>query len=183
MNVVVASILVVLAASPGRAGTFVYVSLAADKKIAVYSLDPKDGKLTFVEKAACEGEPAALIADPTRTFLFASLRAEGKLSAFRIDPATGKLTAVNTVEAGPDPAHISTSKDGRFLLAAYYVAAKVTVHAIGKDGASATSRFAASPPPRRPTPSCSTGPTASPSCRTPGRTPSSGSRSTPRPAP
>src|SRR5205807_5454755 len=39
-----------------------------------------------------------------------------------------------TVDAGPDPAHISTDKEGRFLLCAYYVAAKVTVHAIGPDG-------------------------------------------------
>jgi 6-phosphogluconolactonase len=56
------------------------------------------------------------------------------LVAFRINPQTGALEHVNTVEAGPDPAHLSTDKEGRFLLAAYYVAAKVTVHAMEKDG-------------------------------------------------
>jgi 6-phosphogluconolactonase len=37
------------------------------------------------------------------------------------------------VPAGADPAHIAVDHTGRFLLAAYYVAGKVTVHAI-KDG-------------------------------------------------
>src|SRR5947209_15646954 len=121
-------------AAPGRAETFVYVSAARDHKIRVYRLDPKDGTLTHSSDAATEGEPGALTTDPGRKFLFASLRAEGKLSAFRIDAATGKLTALNTVEAGPDPAHLSTDREGRFLLCAYYVAAKVTVHAVAPDG-------------------------------------------------
>jgi 6-phosphogluconolactonase (cycloisomerase 2 family) len=41
---------------------------------------------------------------------------------------------VSTVAAGPDPAHLSTDGAGRYLLAAYYVDAKVTVHAVGRDG-------------------------------------------------
>jgi 6-phosphogluconolactonase len=121
-------------AAPARADTFVYISLAKEKKIAVHQLDPTSGKLTHVADATCEGEPAALVVNPPRTALFASLRPEGKLSAFRIDQATGKLTHLNTIDAGADPAHLSTDTYGRFLLAAYYVAAKATVHAIEKDG-------------------------------------------------
>lgn len=131
-----AALLVVLALPlPAQADTFVYISLAKEKKIAVYQLDPASGKFTHVADAPCEGEPAALVTNPAKTALFASLRPEGKLSAFRIEPATGKLTLVNTIDAGPDPAHLSTDKEGRFLLAAYYVAAKATVHAIEADGA------------------------------------------------
>jgi 6-phosphogluconolactonase len=117
-----------------RAETFAYVSLAKDKQVAVYKLEATTGVLTHVANAACEGEPAALVANPARTLLFASLRPEGKLVAFRIDRATGTLAHVNTIDAGLDPAHLSTDKAGRFLLAAYYVAAKVTVHAIERDG-------------------------------------------------
>ena len=117
-----------------RAETFVYVSLAKDRKIAVYQVGATNGALTNVADAACEGEPGALVANPARTLLFASLRPEGKLVAFRIDSQTGTLEHVNTVDAGPDPARLSTDKAGRFLLAAYYVAGKVTVHAIEKDG-------------------------------------------------
>jgi len=129
-------LLVALAlAAPARADTFVYSSLAKEKKIAVYQLDSTSGKLTHVADAPCEGEPAALVVNPARTALFASLRPEEKLSAFRIDQATGKLTHLNTIDAGADPAHLSTDFFGRFLLAAYYVDAKATVHAIEKNGA------------------------------------------------
>jgi len=118
-----------------HADTFVYVSLAGEQKIAVYHLDPAEGKLTHRADVKTDGEPGALTTDPKRQFLFAAIRSAGTLAAFQIDRATGKLTHVNTVPAGPDPAHIATDRTGRFLLAAYYVAAKVTVHSIGKDGA------------------------------------------------
>jgi 6-phosphogluconolactonase len=122
-----------LLATAARATAFVYVSVAAEKRIAVYRLDT--GRLT--DRSDCpvaDGEPGALTVDPERRFLFASVRSAGKLAAFRIDPTTGRLTHVNTVPAGPDPAHLSTDRTGRYLLTAYYVAARVTVHAIGKDG-------------------------------------------------
>ena len=128
------AILLVLGCRTVQADTFAYVSLAKDKKIAVYNVDPSTGALAHVADAPCGGEPAALVANPTRTSLFASLRPEGKLVAFRIDPRTGTLAHLNTIDAGIDPAHLSTDKQGRFLLAAYYVAAKVTVHAIEADG-------------------------------------------------
>jgi 6-phosphogluconolactonase len=135
MRTLVAIFLILGCGIVSRADTFAYVSLAKDKKISVYRVDAKTGALTHVADATCEGEPGALVANPTRTSLFASLRPEGKLVAFRISPQTGTLEHVNTVEAGPDPAQLSTDKEGRFLLAAYYVAGKVTVHTIEKDGA------------------------------------------------
>jgi 6-phosphogluconolactonase (cycloisomerase 2 family) len=128
------ALLLVLIAGVSRADTFAYVSLAKDRKIAVYRIEPATGVLMHLADAPCEGEPAALVANPARTSLFASLRPEGKLVAFRIDPRAGTLMHVNTIEAGPDPAHLSTDKDGRFLLAAYYVAGKVAVHAIEEGG-------------------------------------------------
>jgi 6-phosphogluconolactonase len=115
------------------ADTFVYVSVAGDKRIAVYQLDPA-GKLVHKGDAKTDGEPGALIASPDRRFLFVGMRSTGNLSAFRIDAVSGLLTHLNTVAAGPDPAHISTDAEGRFLLCAYYVAGKVSVHTIAKDG-------------------------------------------------
>src|SRR5262245_39458249 len=135
MRTIFAILLVLGSQFASRADTFAYVSLAKDKKIAVYKVEAATGTLTHVADAACEGEPAALVANPARTTLFVSLRPEGKLMAFRIDPRAGTLTHLNTVDAGIDPAHLSTDKAGKFLLAAYYVAAKVTVHAIEENGA------------------------------------------------
>jgi 6-phosphogluconolactonase len=131
--VVAASVL--LTATAARADTVVYVSLAAEKRIAVYQMDRATGQLTHRADAKLDGEPGALTTDPQRQFLFAALRAEGRLAAFRIDRARGALTLLNTVPAGRDPAHLSTDASGRYLLTAYYVDAKVTVHGIGKDGA------------------------------------------------
>ena len=119
-----------------RGETFVYISVAAEKRIAVYQLDSATGKLTH--KSDCQvadGEPGALTIDPDKRFLLAAIRSTGKLASFRLDAATGKLAHINTVAVGPDPAHISTDRTGHYLLTAYYVDAKVTVHAIGKDGA------------------------------------------------
>jgi 6-phosphogluconolactonase len=129
-----AALFLVLIAGVIRAETFAFVSLAKDKKIAVYKAESASGELTHIADAACEGEPAALVANPAGTTLFASLRPEGKLMAFHIDRRDGTLEYLNTIDAGVDPAHLSTDKAGRFLLAAYYVAAKVTVHAVEESG-------------------------------------------------
>jgi len=128
------AILLVLISGVSRADTFAYVSLAKDRKIAIYKVEPATGALTHITDAPCEGEPGALVANPAKTGLFASLRPEGKLVAFRINPQSRSLTHLNTIDAGPDPAHLSTDKEGRFLLAAYYVAGKVTIHAIEEGG-------------------------------------------------
>src|SRR5262249_38874450 len=120
---------------PGGGDTVVYVSVAAEKRIAVYLMDRATGKLTHRGDAKLDGKPGALAVDLGRRSLFAALRAEGKLDSFRIDPWTGALTHVSAVPAGPDPAHLSTDGAGRSLLPAYYVEAKVTVQAIGKEGA------------------------------------------------
>jgi 6-phosphogluconolactonase len=128
--------LMLLLANLTRAETFVYISVAAEKRIAVYHLDSTTGKLTHQSDCrVADGEPGALTVDPEKRFLLAAIRSTGKLASFRLDAATGKLAHINTVEVGPDPAHISTDRTGRYLLTAYYVDAKVTVHAIGKNGA------------------------------------------------
>jgi 6-phosphogluconolactonase len=107
--------------------------VAGAERIAIYQMD-ESGKLTHRGDAKTDGEPGALVTDPARQFLFVAMRSAGNLKSFRIDVKTGQLTPISTVAAGADPAHISTDAEGRFLFCAYYVAGKVTVHAIGKDG-------------------------------------------------
>ena len=124
------SLFAFLAATPGFAADVVYVSVAGEKRIAIFKLDSGDGRLTPAGEISTSGEPGALVTDTKRRFLFAALRSTGELAAFRIEPASGKLTHINTVPAGADPAHISVDKAGKFLFTAYYVAGQVTVHAI-----------------------------------------------------
>jgi 6-phosphogluconolactonase len=133
MKLFAALVLLAWSCPLGAAADYVFVSLAGNKRIAVYQADTKDGTLKHRSDVAIDGEPGALTADPGHHFLFASVRSAGKLAAFRIG-RTGRLTLLNTVPAGADPAYLSTDKRGRFLLCAYYVAGKVTVHAIAADG-------------------------------------------------
>jgi 6-phosphogluconolactonase len=134
-RLLVTAVTALLAATALRAETFVYVCVAAEKRIAVYRLDGATGHLTHRSDCkVADGEPGALTVDPDKRFLLAAIRSAGRLASFRIDPGTGALTHLGSVPAGPDPAHLSTDRAGRFLLTAYYVDAKVTVHAIGKDG-------------------------------------------------
>jgi 6-phosphogluconolactonase len=128
------ALIAMLFAAPAFADDVLYVSVAGEKRIAIYQVDSADGHLTRVGEVSTAGEPGALTTDPKRRFLFAALRSTGELAAFRIEAATGKLTHINTAPAGADPAHISVDREGKFLLTAYYVAGQVTVHTIADDG-------------------------------------------------
>jgi 6-phosphogluconolactonase len=119
-----------------QAGTFVYVSMAPERKIQIYRLDPRDGKLTPVEAVTVEGAPGALATDPRKQLLFASLRSTDTLASFRLDPATGKLKPLNTapLPKGENAAFVGTDRTGRWLLSASYAAGKVVVHKLNDDG-------------------------------------------------
>lgn len=108
----------------------------ADKAVPAKTatVDQTTGELTPRPDVETPGAPGGLISDPTSKFLYASLRRDGRLASFRINH-DGGLTLINVVDAGADPAHVATDRTGRFLLTAYYVAAKVTVHRIGDNGA------------------------------------------------
>ena len=115
--------------------SFVYVSVAGEKRIAVYARDAESGKLTHRSDVRLSGEPGAFTTARNHAFAFASLRSTGNLASFRIDPSSGGLELLNEVAAGADPAYVSVDHTGEFLFSAYYRAAKVAVHRIGADGA------------------------------------------------
>ena len=124
-----------LTSLPGQmeGGQFAYVSLNGENRIAVFSADSKTGELTHRHDVKTPSLPGGMTSDPKNRFLFCSLRQAGGLASFRIEK-NGDLKLVSSIEAGADPAYLSTDRTGQFLLTAYYVAAKVTVHRIGKDG-------------------------------------------------
>jgi 6-phosphogluconolactonase len=119
------------------AATFVYVSMAPEQKIQIFTLDPKDGALTPVDAVAVDGTPGALGVDPRKKFLFASLRTTSSLASFQIDPATGKLKQASVAPLPKDEnaAFVGADRTGRWLLSASYAAGKVVIHKIDDDGA------------------------------------------------
>ena len=78
--------LIILATYAARlpAKSFVYVSLAGENAIAVWSMDEESGDLEYLSRVEVEGEPGGLTTDPQRKFLFASLRSAGKIASFKI---------------------------------------------------------------------------------------------------
>ncbi len=128
--IVVSVLLTTLITTVIQANDVVFVSVAGERRIAIYDLDAATGAMTARTSITVDGEPGALCTDPTRRFLFASLRREGKLASFKIDNANRTLIPINVIDADADPAYVATDQTGKFLLSAYYVAGKVAVHEI-----------------------------------------------------
>ena len=115
---------------------FLYLSLAADKKIACYRIDPGSGALEYLHDTPVPGEPSVQNNHPGRAVLYVAMRSTGQLLSFRVDPDSGRLSLLHTIDTGlEDPAYLRTDREGNFLLTPYYISAKVTIYPIAPDGA------------------------------------------------
>jgi 6-phosphogluconolactonase len=74
-------------------GKFVYCSNRGHDSIAVFAVDAKSGKLTFVEHQSTQGKtPRHFAIDPTGKWLLAENQDSDSIVIFRIDQETGKLS-------------------------------------------------------------------------------------------
>jgi 6-phosphogluconolactonase len=112
-----------------------YVSVRRDNRIAIFTMDPATGKLTWQEPVALEGGPDPIAMDPRKRFLYVACRDQQKLVSYRIDPRTGGLTLIKSVPLQGEPIQIITDRTGRFLLSDFFYQSTIGVHAIGDDGA------------------------------------------------
>ena len=113
--------------------THVYLSIAGENRIAIYTFDVSDGSIEFQENIGVNGSPGPLARSLCGNYLYAGLRSSREIASFRIDEKTKYLTHLRTVQLDADTCYIATDKTGNFLLSAYYGAGKVTVHTIGDD--------------------------------------------------
>lgn len=111
----------------------VFISAMIEREVQSLTWNSEPQSLVRLGQVKLPGQPAALALTPHGRRLFVSLRSTGQLASVSVDP-DGRMTLVNVVDAGADPAHIFLDATGRWLLTAYYVAAKVTVHAIDDAG-------------------------------------------------
>ncbi len=83
-------------------GRTLYASNRGHNSIAVFSIDPLGGKLTFVEHQSSGGKtPRGFAVDPTGAFLVCGNQDSDNLVVMRIDPETGKLKPTgHKVEVG-----------------------------------------------------------------------------------
>ena len=83
-------------------GRFLYVSNRGHDSIAVFRVDQRDGRLSFVEHRGTQGKtPRSFGIDPSGQFLLAANQGGDAIVVFRIDRRTGRLTpAGHTGEVG-----------------------------------------------------------------------------------
>jgi 6-phosphogluconolactonase len=72
-------------------GKFLYTTERTTNKIAVFSVAPGTGKLTYVTNFATEAQPRGIRIDPHGGYLVASGEKSDQLSVYKIDQTTGKL--------------------------------------------------------------------------------------------
>lgn len=73
-------------------GRFLYGSNRGHDSIAVFAVNPEDGRLKLVEHESTQGEaPRHFAIDPTGRFLLAANQNSDNIVAFRIDAASGAL--------------------------------------------------------------------------------------------
>ena len=131
---------ILMTASAAKATTYMYVGNAASNEIFVFSLDPKSGDLTEIDKFTVPGITKAggsmpMAVSPNKKILYAGFRGEPQVAAaFAIDPKTGKLKHLGNGPLADSMAYIATDRTGKWLLSASYPGHKVTVNPIGADG-------------------------------------------------
>jgi len=72
-------------------GKFLYTTERTTNKIALFSVAPGTGKLTYVTNFATEAQPRGIRIDPHGGYLVASGEKSDQLSVYKIDQTTGKL--------------------------------------------------------------------------------------------
>jgi 6-phosphogluconolactonase len=85
-------------------GNFLYTSNRGDDSIAIFSIDPKTGKLSHVDRASTRGKaPRNFEIDPTGKFLLVANQESNNIVVFRINPKSGKLTPTGQQFQVPAP--------------------------------------------------------------------------------
>ena len=72
-------------------GKFLYSTERTSNKIALFTVAPDTGKLTYVANFATEAQPRGIRIDPAGQYLVASGEKSDRLSVYKIDQGTGKL--------------------------------------------------------------------------------------------
>jgi 6-phosphogluconolactonase len=89
-------------------GEFLYASNRGEDTIAIFSIDPTEGTLTFVARVPTGGkEPRHFAIDPSGKYLLAENQLSNNIVVFKIDAATGGLTPAGQVVEVPSPVDIA----------------------------------------------------------------------------
>jgi len=89
-------------------GKFLYTSNRGDDTIAIFSVDPAKGTLTFAARVPTGGkEPRHFAIDPSGKYLLAENQHSNNIVVFKIDAATGGLTPTGQAVEVPSPVDLT----------------------------------------------------------------------------
>ena len=91
-------------------GRFLYVNNRGHNSIAVFAVDPANGRLTAIEYVPTEPEARSMCLDPGGNFLFVAGLASGRLVSYRVNQGSGKLTSFESYTVGNSPWHLLMSR-------------------------------------------------------------------------
>jgi 6-phosphogluconolactonase len=81
-------------------GEFVYSTERTTSKIALFTVAPETGKLSYVTNYATEKQPRGIRIDPSGTYLVASGEKSDRLLVYKINKADGQLSEVSRTPVG-----------------------------------------------------------------------------------
>lgn len=85
-------------------GRFVYAGNRGHNSIAIFSVNPESGELSFVEHVSTEGDwPRDFAIDPSEKFVVASNQESGNLVLYSRDEETGRLSLIQSDILVPYP--------------------------------------------------------------------------------
>ena len=114
---------------------YVYVSIARDEKVNVYSMDERTGALDLKHAVPLTGGPGGIAINPSKQFLYVARRGASQLASFAIDQSDGSLTHLSTIEEESDAVYITIDSTGKFVLTSSNGAGRASSYRIGDDGA------------------------------------------------
>jgi 6-phosphogluconolactonase len=86
------------------AGKFLYASNRGHDSIAVFTIDTKTGKLTYVENVSTQGKtPRNFGVSPSGKWVIAANQATNNMAVYKVDLKTGKLTPTGQIEEVGSP--------------------------------------------------------------------------------
>jgi len=131
-----AALLSMAAIGHASAATWVYVSNADSQEISVLELDRAQGVLKPVQTLNVGGTVMPMTVSHDKRVLYAALRSQPfRVVSMSIDAASGKLQKLSEAPLADSMANIDLDASGKWLFAASYQGGKISVNAIGKDGA------------------------------------------------
>jgi 6-phosphogluconolactonase len=81
-------------------GKFLYSTERTLSKIALFSVAPTTGKLTYRANFSTEKQPRGIKIDPSGTYLVASGEKSDRLAVYKIDPSNGGLAEIGRYPVG-----------------------------------------------------------------------------------